>query len=324
MQLKKLAILFILTGFGARQCCALTPVPDGLPAGQSAAFKLRYLKLTGMKDSLNSRIEQFKTKCGNVPEDKIQLVNECEREQAELNGAKANYYQDADAYEHDLAAAVSAELNIIASRVTKTRKELERVSSQLSGFQAAVEEWTNLAGDARNNARKAALESVASVLLERLSISNEMETQLDEESLKRINVLLRNRVFMDDLYAQVLTAEKIQSLKTELDFINLLKRIDGTMALAEAMESKERVEVLKVILKGIETVDKDPAVALLITDGEITIDAAYGWLANREAKDRINQLLNLNEDQFKAVKILTALYKRDIDNRRLLMAAHSE
>jgi hypothetical protein len=41
--------------------------------------------------------------------------------------------------------------------------------------------------------------------------------------------------------------------------------------------------VLKSVLQGIEIAGKNPAITLLIADGEITIDAACGWLAHKEA-----------------------------------------
>jgi hypothetical protein len=165
------------------------------------------------------------------------------------------------------------------------------------------------------------MENTATVLLDMLAYRNEAQTKLDEESLKRINAILRKRVFMDDLYAQVLTTERLDSLETDADVLNLVKRVKAALVLGSAIESKDREEALKSVLKGIEIAGKNPAITLLIADGEITIDAACGWLADNEAIDRVNQLLSLGEAQFDAVKVLTALYKKDIDNRKTLIAA---
>ena len=125
---------------------------------------------------------------------------------------------------------------------------------------------------------------------------------------------------MNDLYAQVLTVESLDSLETDADVLNLLKRVKGALVLNSAIESKDREEVLKSVLQGIEIAGKNPAITLLIADGEITIDTACGWLAHKEARDRVNQLLNLGGAQFDAVKVLTALQKKDINNRKKLIA----
>jgi hypothetical protein len=313
-----LAVLLVIFSCLSQRSYALTAVPDGLPAKQNAALKLRYSKLSEMKVTLNSRIDQFTAKCGRVPEGSA-LEKECTREQADLRVAKANYKKDADAYEGELKVAIDAELQAITSRVPKTRNELERLTAQLQGFQASVDEWTNLADDARKKARQTAMENVAAVLLEMLASRNEAETNLDEESLQRINAILRKRVFMDDLYAQVLTAERLDSLKSDADVLDLLKRVQATLVLDSAIESNDREEVLKSVLKGIEIVSKNPGITLLIADGEIAIDAACGWLAHKEALDRVNQLLSLGDQRFNAVKGLTALYKKDIDNRKKLI-----
>jgi len=317
------AILLALSSFLPVQSYALALVPDGLPATQNAAFKRRYSQLAQLKVTLNSQIDLFMAKCRSVPENSP-MVDQCREEEAGLEVAKGHYKKDADAYEHELAAAIETELAVINNRIPQSRKALERLTPQLRGFQASLDEWTTLADDARIKARKTALETVASVLLEKLSMRHAEETQLNEESLKRINRLLRKRVFMDDLYRQVLTVEKLESLKTGGAVIELLKNVDRTLTLAGAVQSRDREEVLKTILMGIEIVNKDPRISLLIADGELTIDAAYGWLAHKEARDRLNQLLNLGEEQFKAVNELTALYKRDIDNRKRLLAAHPD
>jgi molecular chaperone GrpE (heat shock protein) len=310
----------MLLGFLPQQSYALTPVPDVLPAKQNAALKLHYSKLSEIKVALNSQIDQFTAKCSSVPEGSA-LENECAQEQSKLQVAKAKYKKDADTYERELVVAIDIELQAISNRIPKTRSELEKLTLQLQGFQASVDEWTNLAADARDKARQTAMENTATVLLDMLAYRNEAQTKLDEESLKRINAILRKRVFMDDLYAQVLTTERLDSLETDADVLNLVKRVKAALVLGSAIESKDREEALKSVLKGIEIAGKNPAITLLIADGEITIDAACGWLADNEAIDRVNQLLSLGEAQFDAVKVLTALYKKDIDNRKTLIAA---
>jgi hypothetical protein len=44
-------------------------------------------------------------------------------------------------------------------------------------------------------------------------------------------------------------------------------------------------------------------------------------LSYKYAGDRVNQLLDLGEAQFKSVKVLTSMYKTDVDSRKTLLAA---
>ena len=323
LHLKGLAALLLLFGFSPQAGYALTPVPTGLPAQQAAAFRLRFATLTELKTRINLRIDILEAKCASVVEGSS-LEGECASAQAEIRVDKSHYKEQSDTYERELAAAIDTELSVINNRVSKTRNELETLTPHLLGFQASVDEWVNLADEAREKARHTAKETVVTLLLEKLSLNNEAEVKLDENALRRINVLLRKQVFMDDLYAQVLTVKKLQSLKTDLAVINLLKTIQATLVLHSAIESEHREETLKALLKGIEIACQDPRVALLVADGEITIDAAYGWLAYKYAGDRVNQLLDLGEARFKSVKVLTTLYKTDIDNRKTLLATRGK
>jgi len=299
--------------------CALTPVPKGLPANKTAAFKLRFAHLTQVKEALNQRIEQFDQACDSVAQGSAQAAA-CARDQADIRSQKDAYLAQARAYDKDLTVAIDDELQVINNRIPKTRKELENLSSQLLGFQDSVDEWFKLSDDARERARHTVKEAVVTLLLEKLSVAKEEEIKLDEGALSKINVLLRKRVFMDDLYAQVLTVNNLRSLRTDLSVIKLLQRVQAAMVMHTAWESGDREETLRALLKGIEIVCQDPKVTLLIVDGELAIDAASGWLAHKYAKERVDQLLGLGEARFKSVQTLTNLYKTDIDNRKTLIA----
>jgi len=312
-------VLLLALGLAPLDSRAVTSVPNGLPARLKADLTARYQQLAQQHDALNQRINNFNVTYQDVPEGST-LAQQAVTEQAGIDADKARYRRATDAYEADLAAAVKQTLEALNGQIATTRIQLSRATQQLQGFQSSADEWINLGEDARQKARISARDTVASVLLAKLSASNESQTELDETSLKKIGQLLRNRVFMDDLYAQVLTAQHLDALKTDADVIKTLENVRGVVDLSGS-NLNDREEVLKAVLKGIELVDRDPRVALLIADGDITIDSAYGWLAAQEARNRVNQLLDLSGDQLKAVTVLSNLYEKEIKNRNSLMAA---
>jgi hypothetical protein len=322
LRLKQLALAAVL------QCLslhgyALSEVPAGLPPAVTAALQRQHLKVMKQREALNLRISKFETTCINVVVGS-RKERECEVEQGTIKIEKMHYKTQSDAYELERTVAIDNEVKSISNRLAKTKKRLEELTGTLLGFQDSVDEWVNLANDARDKARHTALETTAKVLLEGLKTGKEAEVKLDEKALKRINLIMRKRVFMDDLFAKVVTTERLASLKTDLDTIKLLKDVQHGLILGTAMTSKDREEVMKGVLAGIELVNHDPRIALLIADGEITIDAAYGWLAHKLASDRINQLVSLGNARFNEVKGLTSFYKEDVDKRKALLAARTK
>jgi hypothetical protein len=128
---------------------------------------------------------------------------------------------------------------------------------------------------------------------------------------------------LDDICAEVLTSENLASLKTDADVIKVLQKADKALTtgdIIKELQSDNREELLRGILELISIVSRKSAYGKLISGGKMSIDAAYGWVAHSEAKNRVNQLLSLSETQYKSVKKLTDLYKSEIDYRRTLPA----
>lgn len=303
------------------QTLELAAIPEALPLAQRQALHQKRMELLRRWEDFLDRKARFKREFQGTQEGTPPAEAAAKRK-AILKAEADAIVDEADAFNGaDLLTAIDTALAAIQQRLPQTRKELEQLTPQLLGFQASVDEWLGLADDAKEKARHSAREQVATLLLEMIGMKKESEIKLDEKALKKIDGLLRKRVFMDDRFAQVVTTERLLSLRTDLDVINLLKHVQSTLVISSAMKSRDREEVAKAVLKGIEIVGRDPRITLLIADGEITIDAAYGWLAHRVAGERVNQLLSLGERRFQAAKGLTALYKKDIETRKALLAA---
>lgn len=141
--LKISAVLFVVFGFLSQHAYTQTPVPDGLPAGQTATLKLRYSGVLQLKTEINTRVDRFMAKCSSVEEGSA-LEGQCVSEQAGIKAAKANYKDIADAYESDLKQAIRdatrvPDLAKDPALVEISRLRLEQIKGRLIRLQKAID-----------------------------------------------------------------------------------------------------------------------------------------------------------------------------------------
>ena len=236
-----------------------------------------------------------------------------------LANSKSNFIQTARS---KLSSEIQTKLSMIDQRIPNTRSQIEKYAERLKDFQESLDEWSALPSEARKKALEAAKETLATALLEGLTSRKEKAIELNEDALHNIKNLLRKRVQIDDLYAQVLTDREIDMLKTDRDILGLLNVVKDGLGATGKMPIKDREAAATVLLKTIGIVNTathgQPEIGLLIADGELAIADVYAWKAGVEARARIEQLLQLSDQRLVALKSLTNLYKVDIDNRNAL------
>lgn len=87
---KILTILIIIISLksDSQSIPEIKQIPIYFPLLNKELFTLRRNSLVIQKDSLKQRIEQFNSKCGNVPESNTELISECEHEQSRIRKIK--------------------------------------------------------------------------------------------------------------------------------------------------------------------------------------------------------------------------------------------
>lgn len=300
----------------------------GLPAALSPEkarhFEAQKSKLDQRRLDIDRAVQSFNSQCGQVPENDTAQIQKCREWQKELLDRAREYQADLAAYKSELLDAIDEELAAIDQRLPKTRAEIEKVSDRLKGYQASLSEWAGLPVKARDKARETAKFTVATLLTQTLMMRKQKKIDLNKDMVKRIDGLMRRRILDEPNLLRLpgmreKTLERLLSLKSDQEALEILSAVQKGMQALTVQEIRNNEEMFTAMLRVIDLINRDPRIALLIADGEIWIDAAYGWWAGREAGERIDQLLDLGDQQLKGLKSLTDLYKSDIDKRTALL-----
>lgn len=101
---KIFTVLLIITSLAgeAQTLPEINPIPIYFPLLNKELFTLRRNSLVNQKDSLKQRIEQFNSKCGNVPEIQTALIAECEHEQSQIRKIKLDLLWAINKFNDDL------------------------------------------------------------------------------------------------------------------------------------------------------------------------------------------------------------------------------
>lgn len=101
---KIFTVLLIITSLvgEAQTLPEINPIPIYFPLLNKELFTLRRNSLVNQKDSLKQRIEQFNSKCGNVPEIQTALIAECEHEQSQIRKIKLDLLWAINKFNDDL------------------------------------------------------------------------------------------------------------------------------------------------------------------------------------------------------------------------------
>lgn len=220
---------------------------------------------------------------------------------------------------------IDSELSAVNKRIERTRTELERFSDQVRGYRAALDEWTHLPLDAREKARLAAKDTVATVLLVRL------QTKAAEVLARDAKLKLSSNRFWERLdgarFPEIVRAQKefwdrIHVAKTDREIAAALMIFKDTLGVLTVLEGKDREEALTFVLRSISLLNdltfSNPGVSLLISGGELLVADAYAYVGGALARKRVEQLLTLSEHRLLGLKALTDQYKADIDWRKAL------
>lgn len=296
-----------------------------LPAPSANALRAGATKLDVTLATLESDVTVFHSDCRHVASDDTEKNSECRLRWSQL-ARRASDLEDSNAqFKREVRDAVEAEIKARSARAERTMQELKKVSIRLQGYQGAVAEWSTLAADARASAQKQAMLTVATVLTEGLLSSNQNQTKLNEDARQRIDALIERGILGQPWISQIpaMRADvvaRLASMRNDQDVLRLLATINQALQAAPNPNDPDVTRAAVIALRCLDVVNRDPRITMLISVGEVWIDAAYGWLAGGMAKQRIEQVLALDEQDLRAVGQLTALYKADINTLSRLRA----
>lgn len=321
---KMLAGLIVLFGILPQHGDSQTAVPDRLPAAQEA-FAKRKLELAQQSAALDERIGRFNQRCGSVPENSP-LISECQREQAAIKVAKANYKEAAGLYERDLATAMAT---LCAQRATeesaysdlKQRVQTDQQIIRNFGFEQRADEiqaWADLGEQARKSYQEKAHRVLMDFALD--SIVGGLKT--GAASAPPISRELSNRLVSmfraaglpnDDVAFQIaqrvgetITPEQADILAGRID--NVKHAYDRTKDLKDLANAEGGIELTRSVVAVAGW--RNPGFAVLAKDLD-TVSLAIFALQYEKAKYQINKLTQLTETQLTELNDFTLRLRND-------------
>lgn len=279
-------------------------------------------ELTRRGNALESERQRFNTRCGKVEADDAGRNRECGSRRAELMARIAAHDADVAAVGQWKEKIQNIERDLLSAenRMRQTRSGIEAFRDRIPDFMSSLEEWTKLPQDAReqalNNAKEAALASFLGVLARRSQVA----TQLAERDIDRIATSYKRKTegaafgkivaWQDGLYRNLRAAKTEGAVVTAVETSNVQRK-----GLSE-LHAQENGQLLSQLLLTIELVNihtvKNPAVGLLIADGQLVVADAYAWVGGFIAQRRVDQLLDLGTVNLESLKSLQSRYERDV------------
>ncbi len=229
-----------------------------------------------------------------------------------------------------MAAADSLEKQI-AERLPKTRALLLNVPKANDAWQKDIEEWTGLQKSAReeaiHQAKQNLLDITTGAVLAKMKLGKKQEAGFLEDSIKRGEAWYKS-------YGQVLpeaqrarTLNLIRSMESDADVLEVIDGIKGISDTSyEAMRAgatRDREAFLSWLAEATVSVvdivqDKNPASMLYHNARTILIDDVYGWAATLAAKNRMEEIIELQEQGLRDTSRLSKMYIDDINLRKTL------
>jgi hypothetical protein len=237
-----------------------------------------------------------------------------------------------------MAAADSLD-NQIAERLPMTRALLLNVPKANSAWQKDIEEWTGLQKSAREEAIHQASQNLLDITTGALLAKMKLAKMRKAESLEN-NIKVSDAWYKS--YGQywyksygplmpeaerVRNLDLIRSLKSDAD---VLKVIDVTKSSSDIAYESARAAVTpsreanlsllaEVAFSVVDLVqDKNPAAMLYHNAKTIFIDDVYGWAATLAAKNRMEEIIALQEQGLRDTNRISKMYIDDINLKKTL------
>lgn len=245
-----------------------------------------------------------------------------------LNGALESDLKTLDAQWQALWAAVHNEHDVLQAniKIAEVRAKIQKNNDklrELSKITATVkeaEEWAALAESEREKGQWDALLSLASVSVTQVSNKYTAVEKVTRDELRAVkqHLLYKYKLRPEEVKKIMKNwiddGKMIPPIKTKRE---LFEQLGTLVTLADAADKSSRAEYLEALAGCLGVFVKTPALNLLVTDIQIYLGLFNTGFTYYHAKERVNQLLKLSEDQLKAVKSLAELNKKIVDEELL-------
>ncbi|HXH60843.1 MAG TPA: hypothetical protein VNI20_05740 [Fimbriimonadaceae bacterium] len=241
-----------------------------------------------------------------------------------INSALDTEAEDLNNAYRPLRDAVSNELEIVrtTSKLEDVREKVKKNNDKLrdlSKVDATVQEaedWANMAEDQRKKGQWDALTALASVAVTQVSAKYTAAEQVTRDELRAVKMQLMYKYKLPpDTVKKILKnwvddGKSVLTIKTKRE---LFQQLGTLTTLAQAEDDATKSQYLQALGGCLGVFVKTPALSLLVTNVQIYMSLFDTGFTYYHSKERVKQLLDLSEENLKAVQSLADLNKKIVD-----------
>jgi hypothetical protein len=215
---------------------------------------------------------------------------------------------------------ISAQLGDLEKKLLQSRRAIGNWERQLPGYMNQLDEWIAMDQEARTDLKKAEIQFACDFMLAHAAAETEKNVELGKETLAKHWDDFQKSSFKDESLKRILRAEhlitpEVRKWESQKQMVDTMHKIYHT---AEALSDASKREYLAALANLLKTQIHDPGLQLVVADFDFLTAVTYAQLKTRTASARVEQLSRLGTSRLLELKSLTALYRRQIDQRKLL------
>lgn len=314
------------------------PLPTGCPAPEAlridtsrhASADSRYKSLVTVRETLEPRRyrHNITNGCGRDLDRGSAKERACEQPGHVLRAETAAYGKQHAEQKSMLLADLTAAIAANQAYLQGLRAELARVPKTHAQWARDMEDWVALGDKARKDARTAAFSAAFGLVIDRLQQGIQATRAVREQDVAGF------KAWVERDGINVISEHGLRSAKTQLhlvqtwgDLIAVVQYIHNQhthfFKTAEMLKNEERWQAAAQAL--IEVLarlgSRNPAIAAVKNTAELWIDVGYGWSAALVMRNRLTEIINLEERHYEVVKRISRDYIDRYKAHAALLAA---
>lgn len=216
---------------------------------------------------------------------------------------------------------VNQRLEILDKAIPHTRNIINGWQRSLPDYLKQLDEWVEMDQTSRKELRQAGAHFGCELMLASLHSAAEHRTQVSQQQLQDCWREFQQSPLNSESFRRALEAQGRGTLRIRQweSFQQMTEDLHHLVTTAEAIGAAHREEYLQATSHVMRLALQDPRLRILVSDLEFFASAVYAQMATRAAQSRVDQLSQLGTERLQALKADTALYCRQIDERKKLL-----
>lgn len=316
-----------------------SPVPGGLNEPCQLELQAQRDSIESERLRLDPLVGAFEAECGNVATDDADAMASCQEREAALGGEVDAYFARLGDYEKRTAgaperqrldkaiAAKRAELAKAEVLIPKLKAEIEAATGRTESVGRAIEDWTEKATEARNQAVEDALMLVSGEMLEHVAAKKEQARKevIDRfiETTEALNERARqlDPAQFEGLIREVEAMPKaFSSVVSDQEIVTKVKKLHQiTTGAGAALDLQTREKAYRGIIDVLGMIG-GPATQRFADFAKLVESTGYWALVSYFGSDTMDALDTAQGINAKAIDAIAKRYAKAVDARKAAAA----